>query len=83
MPWKEHSVMEERFRFIEEWNSDEFSLAELCRFYGISRGTVRPVPQVYGLRVLRQIDRALHLALVLNRKDRITAYPRCRAPQSY
>jgi len=39
MPWKEHSVMEERFRFIEEWNSGEFGLAELCRCYGISRGT--------------------------------------------
>jgi len=39
MPWKEHGVMEERFRFIEEWKSEEYGLAELCRFYGISRGT--------------------------------------------
>lgn len=63
MPWKEHGVMEERFRFIEEWNSGEFGLAELCRFYGISRGTGykwigRYVAQ--GLEGLRDLSRAPH-----------------------
>ena len=63
MPWKEHGVMEERFRFIEEWNSDELSLAELCRFYGIGRGTgykwiVRYEEQ--GLEGLRDLSRAPH-----------------------
>jgi len=31
--------MEERFRFIEECKSEEFSFAELCRRYGVSRKT--------------------------------------------
>jgi len=39
MPWKEHGLMEERFRLVEEWNSGDWSLAELCRFYEVSRGT--------------------------------------------
>jgi transposase len=39
MPWKECDVREERFRFIEDWKSEEWKLAELCRFYGISRVT--------------------------------------------
>ena len=63
MPWKEHGVMEERFRFIEEWNSEEFSLAELCRFYGISRGTGYKWIGRYaaqGLEGLRELSRAPH-----------------------
>src|SRR6266478_6048543 len=39
MPWKEHGVMEERFRFVEEWNSGDWSMAELCRHYGVTRAT--------------------------------------------
>jgi putative transposase len=39
MPWKERGVTEERFRFIEDWKSEEWNMAELCRFYGISRMT--------------------------------------------
>jgi putative transposase len=39
MPWKEHSAMEERFRFVQEWESGDWSLSELCRFYGVSRST--------------------------------------------
>jgi len=31
--------MEERFRFIEEWDSDDWSLAELCRHFGVTRKT--------------------------------------------
>jgi transposase InsO family protein len=55
--------MEERFRFIEEWNSGEFSLAELCRFYGISRGTGYKWIGRYeavGLEGLRDLSRAPH-----------------------
>ena len=37
MPWKEHGVWEERFRFIEEWNSEDWTMAELCRFLGVTR----------------------------------------------
>lgn len=39
MGWKETCVMEERFRFIEDWKKQEFSLAELCRRYEVSRKT--------------------------------------------
>jgi putative transposase len=39
MPWKEHGVMGERFRFVEDWESGDWSMAELCRFYGVTRAT--------------------------------------------
>ncbi len=31
--------MEERWRFVKEWNCGDWSLAELCRFYEVARGT--------------------------------------------
>jgi len=39
MPWEDHTVLEERFLFIDDWNSGGWNLAELCRFYGVSRET--------------------------------------------
>jgi putative transposase len=39
MPWKERGVMEERFRFIEDWRSEDWSMAELCRHYEVTRAT--------------------------------------------
>ena len=39
MPWKETRVLNERMRFIMDWESEEDSMAELCRQYGISRKT--------------------------------------------
>jgi transposase InsO family protein len=39
MPWKESSVEEQRFRFVEEWKRGETNLAELCRRAGVSRVT--------------------------------------------
>ena len=39
MAWKETHVMNERMKFIGEWLSEEASLAELCRRYGVSRKT--------------------------------------------
>jgi len=39
MPWKEHGVMEERYRFVEDWESEDWSMAELCRYYGVTRKT--------------------------------------------
>jgi transposase InsO family protein len=39
MPWKEHGVIEERRRFVEEWQSGDWSMAELCDFYGVTRKT--------------------------------------------
>ena len=31
--------MEERYRFVEEFDSEDWTMAELCRFYGVSRAT--------------------------------------------
>ena len=39
MPWKQRKALDERKDFIEEWNRQEVSLAELCRRYEISRQT--------------------------------------------
>jgi len=39
MPWKETRAVEERRRFMEEWMEGSYSMAELCRAYGISRPT--------------------------------------------
>ena len=39
MPWKEVSPMSERSRFIRDCLSTEWSMAELCDSYGISRKT--------------------------------------------
>lgn len=39
MPWKECEVREQRFRFVDEWNSGDWDMAELCRIYGVTRKT--------------------------------------------
>lgn len=39
MAWRETHVMDERMRFIVEWQRGEAGFAELCRRYGISRKT--------------------------------------------
>jgi transposase InsO family protein len=39
MPWKERGVMEERFRFIDDWRSGDWTVTELCRHYEVTRGT--------------------------------------------
>ena len=39
MPWKETCAMEERMKFVLECLEGEWSKAELCRIYGISRPT--------------------------------------------
>lgn len=39
MPWKECRVMDERCRFVQEYESGEVAMAELCRQYDISRET--------------------------------------------
>jgi len=39
MGWKETCVMEEGFKFIQEYQNEEDSFAELCRRYGVSRKT--------------------------------------------
>ena len=39
MPWKTSSVMEEKLRFVYEYERDEQTMRELCNRYGISRET--------------------------------------------
>lgn len=39
MGWKVSGVVEERFRFVEDYNEETWTVAELCRHYGISRPT--------------------------------------------
>jgi transposase InsO family protein len=39
MPWKDQTIMDQRYRFILDYQSQEYSLSELCRSYGISRTT--------------------------------------------
>jgi len=39
MPWKETSVMEERVKWIADYLSEQYSVSDLCRGYGISRTT--------------------------------------------
>jgi putative transposase len=63
MPWKEHGVIEERFRFVDEWKSGDWNLAELCRFYGITRATGYKWIDRYevgGMEGLRDLSRAPH-----------------------
>ena len=63
MPWKELDLVEQRFRFIEEWRSEDYSLAELCRHYEITRATGYKWVRRYeagGLESLGDRSRAPH-----------------------
>src|SRR5712692_5231517 len=39
MPWKASSVMEEKVRFVVEYEQDNYTMSELCQHYGIARET--------------------------------------------
>jgi putative transposase len=39
MPWKVTDVVNERTRFVLEYDSGGFIMAELCRIYGVARKT--------------------------------------------
>ena len=39
MPWKETDVLEERTRFVLDHDSEQYTMAELCRMYGVARKT--------------------------------------------
>src|SRR5215470_15047408 len=39
MPWNVSDVVEQRTRFLQDYDSGEYSIAELSRIYGISRQT--------------------------------------------
>ena len=63
MPWKASSVMEEKLRFICEYDLREESMTELCQRYGIARETgyvwLRRY-HTFGLDGLREHSRAAH-----------------------
>jgi putative transposase len=50
MPWRETSAMDERLRFVQDVHRPGWSVAELCRRYGVSRKT--------GYKWLRAYERA-------------------------
>jgi transposase InsO family protein len=39
MPWKETTTMEQKIEFICEWQSDKYTITELCKAFKISRPT--------------------------------------------
>jgi len=64
MPWNRTDVLEERFRFIEEWKSEaDWTLAELCDYFGVTRKTGYKWLERYesgGMEGLRDQSRAPH-----------------------
>lgn len=63
MPWKVDDVVEQRYRFILEWQRGEFGLAELCRQFEVSRQTGYKWVERFelgGLEGLRDRSRAPH-----------------------
>lgn len=61
MGWKNTCATEERFRFVEDWSQKEWSFAELCRHYEVSRKTAYKWLGRYaaeGLDGLRERSRA-------------------------
>jgi len=64
MPWKVSSVLKQRVRFVTEWESQDWSLAELCRDYGITRSTGYKWLaryEVRGIEALGDNSRAAHV----------------------
>jgi transposase-like protein len=61
MPWKTSSAMDEKLRFIFEYERDEQTMTEWCGRLGICRDTgyvwLRRYQQ-YGLKGLAELDRA-------------------------
>lgn len=64
MPWEVSSVPKQRVRFVTEWESQDWSLAELCREYGITRRTGYKWLARYelsGIEALEDSSRAAHI----------------------
>ena len=64
MPWKVSSVLKQRVRFVTEWESQDWNLAELCRDYGITRSTGYKWLARYelsGIEALGDDSRAAHV----------------------
>ena len=56
MPWKATDVVEERTRFVLEYDSAEYTMAELCRVCGIARKTGYEWVSRYEVEGLRGLD---------------------------
>src|SRR5450755_637262 len=39
MPWMETNVLDERLRFVTDYESGQWSMTELCERYGVTRPT--------------------------------------------
>jgi len=50
MPWKVSGVVEKRKQFVAEYESEQWTMTELCRRYGITRPTGYAVLQRYAER---------------------------------
>jgi transposase-like protein len=61
MPWKENSVMEERLRFVLEYEAGEESMSELCRRHEISRETAYLTLHRYPEPLLLPLREGCHL----------------------
>jgi len=63
MPWTETRAMDERMRFVVEYDLDELSMAALCAKYGVSRKSGYKWPARAGEMGLSQLgdrSRASH-----------------------
>ena len=63
MPWKETTVLDDRMKFIVMYCSQELSMSDLCREFGISRKTGYKLVeryQLYGPEGLYDLSRAPH-----------------------
>jgi putative transposase len=63
MPWTETAPMNERMRFVTDWERDLYSMVELCERYGVSRKTGYKWVERYereGPDGLRERSRAPH-----------------------
>jgi len=63
VPWKETCAVEERLEFIMKWREEQETMAELCRYFGISRKVGYKWVQRFqaeGLSGLRARSRAPH-----------------------
>ena len=67
MPWKETGAMDERIRFLLDFENEEVAFAELCRRYGICRTT--------GYKWLRRYRENDSLALLCEKSRRPLSSP--------
>src|SRR5215472_10636293 len=63
MPWQERTVMDQRKQFIEEWQRQQETFAEICRKHGVCRQTGYTLVERFkaeGWEGLEDLSRAPH-----------------------